>query len=35
MIFEEYLSKPSRIEEVIQKRKQKFISRSAQKLSAS
>ena len=35
MIFEEYLSKPSRIEEVIQKRKQKFIQGSAEKLSES
>ncbi len=35
IIFEEYLSKPSRIEEVIQKRKQKFIQSSAKKLSES
>ena len=35
MIFEEYLSKPSRIEEVIEKRKQKFIQGSAKKLSQS
>ncbi len=35
MIFEEYLSKPSRIQEVIEKRKEKFIQSSAKKLSDS